>query len=75
MRDTWCKPIFVDGRMLYGGAARNVRIAAAGGMDAILDRVARRVGSEVWDEATRAARGFHGDNVIQLRGTLRTKAA
>lgn len=75
MSDSWCNSIFVGGRMLYGGAARNVRIAAAGGMDVIIERVARKAAREALDDATRAARRSHGDNVIQLRGTLRTKAA
>lgn len=37
---TWCEPLNMpDGRTVYGGAARNVRIANFGGMPAILTRV------------------------------------
>lgn len=40
MSDTWCKPLKHNNKMIAGGAARNVRIAALGGMDAILQEVA-----------------------------------
>ena len=36
-RDTWTMPVrMANGQWVYGGAARNVRIAEKGGMDAIL---------------------------------------
>lgn len=36
MKDSWCKPVLAKtGSVVSGGAARNVRIAAAGGMDEI----------------------------------------
>lgn len=35
--DPWCKPIISDtGRLVFGGAARNVRIKRGGGMEKIL---------------------------------------
>ncbi len=34
--DSWCKKMKVDGKSIAGGAARNVRIARAGGMDNII---------------------------------------
>lgn len=74
MRDSWCSAIFVDGHKLSGGAARNVHIAAARGMDEIIERAARKASREALEEAFRAARRIHGDNVIQLRGTLRSLA-
>jgi len=38
MRDSWCKPVKAKtGNWVSGGAARNVRIAEAGGMDEILE--------------------------------------
>lgn len=46
--DSWCSPIRApSGVVVSGGAARNVRIAAAGGMDEIIEVTAR--------EAARAA--------------------
>jgi hypothetical protein len=41
MQDSWCAPIVSrHGNTVSGGAARNVRIAAAGGMDTIVQSVA-----------------------------------
>lgn len=41
MKDKWCKKLKLEnGKSISGGAARNVRIAAAGGMDNILYEVA-----------------------------------
>lgn len=41
MQDSWCQPaISKHGVPVSGGAARNVRIAALGGMDKILQAVA-----------------------------------
>lgn len=38
MRDSWCRPVKAKtGNWVSGGAARNVRIADAGGMDEILE--------------------------------------
>jgi hypothetical protein len=38
--ETWCEPLQMPhGGYVYGGAARNVRIANFGGMPAILTRV------------------------------------
>lgn len=38
--DTWCKPLYrKNEKPLYGGAARNYRIKANGGMNAIIARV------------------------------------
>lgn len=38
MNDSWCKKVRAStGNIVSGGAARNVRIAAAGGMDEILE--------------------------------------
>jgi len=55
MRDSWCRPIRAkSGSRVSGGAARNVRIAACGGMDAIVTRVAAKAAREALDEATAA---------------------
>lgn len=38
--DAWCKPLRTQsGLVLYGGAARNVRIKARGGMEQIIHDV------------------------------------
>ena len=40
--DSWCKKtVSKNGTVVSGGAARNVRIAALGGMDTIVEDVAR----------------------------------
>lgn len=57
MTDSWCKPIFSkNGTRVSGGAARNVRIAASGGMDRIIDDVAREAAAAAIERANRAAR-------------------
>jgi hypothetical protein len=41
-RDSWCRPLRnINGQVLYGGAARNVRVARFGGVEAIVSKVAR----------------------------------
>ena len=57
MKDTWCKPILArTGSVVSGGAARNVRIAAAGGMDEIVVSVARHAARDALDRADDAVR-------------------
>lgn len=52
--DSWCNPIQArTGKRVSGGAARNVRISACGGMDAIVEDVARKT-LEQADAAVRA---------------------
>lgn len=42
MKDSWCRPVLAKtGKVVSGGAARNVRISDAGGMDSIVEDVAR----------------------------------
>lgn len=36
MKDSWCRPLQTPKGTIYGGAARNKRIAHRGGMDQIL---------------------------------------
>ncbi len=56
MKDTWCRPVLSrHGNVVSGGAARLVRTAAAGGMDAIIARSVRRALEEA-DEDVRRAR-------------------
>jgi hypothetical protein len=43
-KDSWCSPLYRDNEPpLYGGAARNKRIAEMGGIDAIIAEVGRNV--------------------------------
>ncbi len=57
MSDSWCKPVLSkNGTLVSGGAARNVRIAASGGMDRIIDEVAREAATAAIDRANRATR-------------------
>lgn len=51
--DSWCSPVRAKtGVVVSGGAARNVRISDAGGMDKIIEDVAR-------DAARRALERFN----------------
>ncbi len=60
MTDSWCKPIrSKQGNFVSGGAARNVRIAASGGMDKIIDDVARDAAVSALDRADRAVQKGH----------------
>ena len=65
--ETWCEPLRLPhGRYVYGGAARNVRIANFGGMPAILTRVFQ-------DASALKSRPTREGNVIPL--TKKTKMA
>lgn len=60
MTDSWCKPIkSKHGNVVSGGAARNVRIAASGGMDQIIEEVAKEAAASALDRADRAVRKGH----------------
>ena len=55
MKDSWCKPIWLEnGKKVSGGAARNVRISAAGGMDQIIERAARDAAARALELANNA---------------------
>ena len=57
MQDSWCKPTFAkNGSPVSGGAARNVRIAACGGMDAIVRNVAEEAAENALNRANLAVR-------------------
>ena len=57
MTDSWCKPIHSkNGFVVSGGAARNVRIATAGGMDTIVEEVAKEAAKAALDRANIAVR-------------------
>ena len=55
MKDSWCSPLETEDGMLYGGAARNVRIAAADGMDAIIENAARSAARDALKHASERA--------------------
>lgn len=60
MTDSWCKPIkSKHGNFVSGGAARNVRIAASGGMDQIIEEAAKEAAASALDRADRAVRKGH----------------
>jgi len=59
MKDSWCAPIFVDGHWVFGGAARNIRLAEVGGMDQAL--------KEMWVRATKAAEDNRSGNIVPIR--------
>lgn len=62
MSDSWCSPLKdSNGNMLYGGAARNARIARSGGMDAILIDVAMEAANNAFKKSNAA---FMATNVI-----------
>ncbi len=55
--DTWCRPVRTkSGLTVYGGAARNVRISASGGMDKIIMKAAIRAAEDVLQMADDAIR-------------------
>ena len=57
MSDSWCKPVLSkNGNIVSGGAARNVRIAASGGMDEIIKEVAEEAASAALERANKATR-------------------
>lgn len=57
MSDSWCKPIrSKSGAVVSGGAARNVRIAAAGGMDTIVEEVASEAAKAALERANISVR-------------------
>lgn len=60
MKDSWCKPVRArTGNVVSGGAARNVRIAALGGMDEIIEDVARSAAEQALARADTAVRKRH----------------
>ena len=61
--DSWCKKMKLDGKIIAGGAARNVRIARAGGMDNIIaDAVQYAL-----DRANAAVRGMKRAKVTPFK--------
>ena len=56
MKDMWCGPMTLpDGRIIAGAAAREKRIAAAGGMEEILTDVFRRANTLATQTTSKAS--------------------
>lgn len=53
--DSWCQKLRLNGKTIAGGAARNVRIARAGGMENII-RAAVKYALELADAAVEGKR-------------------
>ncbi|WP_308073076.1 hypothetical protein [Neisseria polysaccharea] len=51
MKDNWCNPLKFRGKLISGGAARNVRISQSGGMEEILQAVAREAAENAFNRA------------------------
>jgi hypothetical protein len=65
--DSWCTPVFSDGKWLYGAAAREVRIAALGGsLDRIIQEAGAKAARIVVEFATRAAEPANDAQVVVL---------
>ena len=66
-KDCWCTPLKRRGKKtLYGGAARNVRIAACGGMDNII--------ADAVLGAFEKANRLSGGNVVELQTRIQKRA-
>ena len=50
MNDSWCSEIWDGQQWLYGAAAREYRLARAGGVDAVVRRTADRAAREALAE-------------------------
>lgn len=67
MTDSWCKPVLAkSGVVVSGGAARNVRIAASGGMDTIVEQVASSAARDALERAEAAIRNQRRRPRLQL---------
>lgn len=65
MNDSWTAPLSLDdGRVISGGAARNKRIAASGGMDSIIENIVRL--ALIQANAKLNQYGASNDNIINL---------
>jgi|GEM_PF-1678386 len=65
--DSWCTPLKRRGKKtLYGGAARNVRISACGGIDNII--------ADAVLGAFEKANRLSGGNVVELQTRRRKRA-
>lgn len=56
-QDSWCRTIRSrSGHLVHGGAARNIRIAACGGMDRIVEEVASEAATSAFERASLAVK-------------------
>lgn len=67
MNDSWCrKTLAANGQPVSGGAARNVRIAARGGMDRIIERAVGTAVRQALVEADEAVEAANDHNVVLI---------
>lgn len=70
MSDSWCSPIKArSGVVVSGGAARNVRIAESGGMDEIIDAVARQAARDALERADAAVHRIRRTRLRVVNGS------
>jgi hypothetical protein len=67
MNDVWCAPLFVGAGWISGAAAREARIKAAGGLEAIIKAAAENAARIALEWATRAAEPGIDAKVVPLR--------
>lgn len=68
MRDSWCEPFWDGEKWIYGGAARNARIALAGGVEQICHDVAADAARQALMRVESAAReAQRSSNVVPFR--------
>ncbi|MDO8329803.1 MAG: hypothetical protein Q7T36_04960 [Fluviicoccus sp.] len=66
MSDSWCQPFWDGDKWLYGGAARNARIALAGGVQKICHDVATDAAHQALLRVEKAAKIARKNNVVAL---------
>lgn len=67
MRDNWCQQFWDGEKWLYGGAARNARIALAGGAETICQDVAVDAARQALLRVEQAAKARRTNNVVPIR--------
>ena len=67
MNDNWCQRFWDGEKWIYGGAARNARIALAGGAQQICRDVAVDAARQALLRVERAAKAARTSNVVPLR--------
>lgn len=67
MSDSWCSRLFTDGHWIFGGAARNRRISARGGLDKICREVGENAARMALEQATQAAEPKLNAKIVPLK--------
>ena len=63
VQDSWCRPLPYKGKILSGGAARQCRIADAGGVDTALQTVALAAAQQALQMALASGQLVQADKV------------